>query len=144
MWRLGHLWTQRETWLGGPITAEDHPTRVLRWGAAPLSLSNNSLSKRAHECLGVRSQVAPILYRKWQQGVFPPVDPGNGPLRGIVGIELRVLHKLGCKPRDLPRLSPHGVHIGSGNHTVQHEMVSKGVVVQQHNLSWARHALPPA
>ena len=126
---------------------EDHPTTLGsrdRWGAARPSLSNNSLIKRAQECLGMRSQATPILYRKWHQGVLPPVDHGNGLLRGLVGVELHVLRKLGCKPRDLPRLSLPSAPLGSGNHTVQQEMVSRGVVVQHHNVAWARHVLPPA
>ena len=92
----------------------------------------------------MRSQAAPILYRKWYQGVLPPVDHGNGPLRGLVGIELLVLHKLGCIPRNLPRLPQPSVPLGGGNHTIQQEVVSKGVVVQHHNVTRARHALLPA
>jgi hypothetical protein len=66
----------------------------------------------------MRSQAAPTSIANDTKVCFPPVDLGSGPLRRLVGIELPVLHKLGSKPRDLPRLSLHGVSVGGGNHTI--------------------------
>ena len=90
----------------------------------------------------MRSQADTILYRKGYQGMFPPADHGNGPLRGLVGIELIVLAWLHTP--ESTRLSMPGVLVGSGNHTIQQEMVSMGVVDQHHNIAWARIFLPPA
>jgi hypothetical protein len=86
----------------------------------------------------------PILHRKGDHRMQPAMDLGHRTFRGLVGVELSVLHKLRRIPRDLPSLPLPRVPLQCGYHPVQQEMAAWGVVVQEYNIPRPSHVGPPA
>ena len=74
----------------------------------------------------------------------PPVDPHNWSVGGLDGVELLVLHQLGCVPKKSPYLPLPRVPLGGGDLPIQQKVLPRRMVVQHHNVPRPRFVLTSA